>query len=117
MATITVQYKTRKGALLAQLEHEKVSAGRYRVEGYTVLVTRSGWDIFQAESVVHDVGTLTDALEWIAAQLDTVPSEPRRPKPRKQAMSRKDRRALGTRNSRRSGKRGAVLRNRRKGGA
>jgi hypothetical protein len=121
--SVTTEYKTRKGALLAQLEHTKIGPGRYRVEGYEVLASDRVWNVLEPNGTVQNHDTLTDALEWIAAQIDTAKREqasegsPRQRKPRKQPMSRADRRALGSRNSRRAGKRGAVLRNRRKGGA
>jgi hypothetical protein len=121
--SVTTEYKTRKGALLAQLEHTKIGPGQYLVEGLTVFAADRVWTILDPQGIGHDHDTLTDALEWIAAQIDTAKREqasegsPRQRKPRKQPMSRADRRALGSRNSRRAGKRGAVLRNRRKGGA
>lgn len=121
--SVTTEYKTRKGALLAQLEHTKIGPGQYLVEGLTVFAADRVWTILDPQGIGHDHETLTDALEWIAERIDEAKllrlerTDEGNVRPRKQPMSRADRRALGSRNSRRAGKRGAVLRNRRKGGA
>lgn len=84
----TREHRTTRGALLSALEHKRVSAGHYVVEGYTVrhMVRPSrrrhlvnpriteGWRIDHWEITAPRLkgpvraDTFTEALEWIGDQ-------------------------------------------------
>jgi hypothetical protein len=79
------EYRTRKGALLAQLEWSRSAPGEYLVEGYNVrcAIKAAGlyagrWEIRRTTFLSggrsaterHTATSFTDALEWIATQLE-----------------------------------------------
>lgn len=80
-----IEHKTRKGALLAQLEWSRKGPGRYLVEGYDVECTRRAqglyagrWEVRRviflsggrSETQRHTTTSFTDALDWIATRLE-----------------------------------------------
>lgn len=60
------EFKTRRGALLAQMEHKRQPDGTYLVEGYTVGADDGAWIVFEGN---HRFKTFTDALEWIGEEV------------------------------------------------
>lgn len=79
------EYKTRRGALLADLEWGKVGPGEYLVEGYTVTCVRKAAGLYAGRWTVrrtfhlggglsrtdrHTATNFTDALEWIATEIE-----------------------------------------------
>lgn len=58
-------YKTRRGALLATMEHRRQPDGSWLVEGYSI--EPYGLRGFRIEDEQFD--TLTAALEWVAEEI------------------------------------------------
>jgi hypothetical protein len=62
------EYKTRRGALLAQLEHSCAEPGVWKIEGLEVLQMHDNrrWYVEEISSKRGWFDTFTDALEAIA---------------------------------------------------
>lgn len=67
------EYKTRRGALLAQLEHRRIAPGHWVVEGHEVIQhdDRGLWRVNgkHGENALGVFSTFTEGLEAIAERL------------------------------------------------